>query len=153
MRIAILCAALAACGSPDPTPTVDVTGATPDTLTTSDDTTNDLTITVRYTDGDGDLGGGTAAIHDCRGDDLVTTLALPSIAPPDIVSAKDEITGELDLAVDDVGDQAAAAMPTTCSDLGVAALAAGTTVFCVELTDVAGHTSGGSCTDSIAIAE
>jgi hypothetical protein len=153
MRIAIAAAFVAACSSPDPTPSAQVTGATPDSLTSSDDTLNDLTITVRYDDGDGDLGGGTATIHDCRSDELETMLPIPTIAPADVVSSKDEITGELDLYVDDVGDQVAATMPQACSDLGVAAVATGTTVFCVELTDLAGHTGAGSCTDPITITE
>jgi hypothetical protein len=153
MRIAFVAALVAACSSPDPAPSAQVMGATPDALISSDDTMNDLTITVRYDDGDGDLGGGTAAIFDCRSDELETMLAIPTIAPPDVVSAKDQITGELDLYVDDVGDQAAATMPQTCSDLGVPALAAGTTVFCVQLTDMAGHTGTGSCTDPITITE
>jgi hypothetical protein len=153
MKIAVIVLAVAACSSPDPAPSAQVMTATPDSLTSSDDTLNDLTITVRYDDGDGDLGGGVATITDCRSDELVTMLPIPTIAPSDVVSSKDEITGELDLYVDDVGDQAAATMPQTCSDLGVGALATGQTVFCVELTDLAGHTGTGSCTDPITIAE
>src|SRR5215467_13962300 len=95
-RISILLI-LAACGGESATPSVTVKSATPDRLTMSDDSANDLTITVTYDDGDG--GGGTADVHDCRADDLVTTLAIPAIAPPDIVKDKSPISGELDLYV------------------------------------------------------
>jgi hypothetical protein len=139
------------CSGADPAPSAHVESATPDSLTPTDDTLNDLTITVAYEDGDGDLGGGTASIYDCRGDDLVTTLTLPMIAPAGVVKAKDEITGTLDLYVDDIGDVAQPMLAQKCSDLGVAPLAAGQTIFCVELTDVAGHTGHGDCTSAITI--
>jgi hypothetical protein len=151
MRIVVAALFVAACSSPDPAPSARVMAATPDTIVTSDDTMNDLTIKVAYDDGDGDLGGGTAEVHDCRADELVTSLAIPDIAPPGVVAAKDEITGELDLNIDDIGDEPAAALPQTCSDLGVAALASGQTVFCVLLTDAAGHTGAGACTDPITL--
>src|SRR5262249_2175466 len=75
----------AACADDDPAPTVSVRSATPDSLTPDDDRLDDLTITIDYTDADGDLGGGTAEIHDCRSDALVTILDIPAIAPDDIV--------------------------------------------------------------------
>jgi hypothetical protein len=142
---------LAACGGYSVAPTADVTAATPDALVTSDDTMNDLTITVKYSDADGDLGGGTAEVHDCRADALVTMLAIPAIAPPAVVADKSAIDGELDLHVDDIGAADVAAMPATCSDLGVAALDTSHVVFCVVLVDAAGHRGPGSCTQPIEI--
>jgi len=153
MRFAIALVLAGCTSSSDPTPTVEITAVTPESLTASDDTLDDIAITVHYEDGDGDLGGGSAVIHDCRGEALVTTLDLPAIAPPNIVDGHEPISGELDLHVDDVGDQAAAAMPSLCRDLGVHDLETGTTIFCVELVDHAGHTSAGACTNGIAIAE
>jgi hypothetical protein len=154
MRIvcAALLAASACSSSPSTSPSATVTAATPDQLTPDDDALDDLTITVAYDDGDGDLGGGTAEIHDCRADALVTTLVVPQIASPDVVAAKSHISGTLDLHVDDVGAIAPAALPQTCTDLGVAALGANEAVFCVILVDVAGHRGDGDCTASIAIA-
>jgi hypothetical protein len=149
VRAALLAAA--ACSSSSTSPSATVTGATPDQLTPDDDALDDLTITVAYDDGDGDLGGGTAEIHDCRADALVTTLVVPQIAAPDVVSAKSHITGTLDLHVDDVGAIAPAALPAACTDLGVTALGANEAVFCVILVDVAGHRGDGDCTAPIAI--
>jgi hypothetical protein len=151
MRAILLAAVVAGCSGADPAPSATVKSATPDSLMPADDTLDDLTITVAYVDGDGDLGTGTASIYDCRADDLVTALPIPSIAPQSIVSAKDEISGTLDIIVNNVGDVATVGLAAKCSDLGVAALPAGQTVFCVELTDVAGHTGSGDCTDPITI--
>jgi len=144
---------LAACGSASVAPTADVTASTPNQLVLDDDAMNDVSITVTYTDGDGDLGGGVAEVHDCRDDSLVTMLPISAIAPPDVVSAKSEITGELDLYVDDVGVATTGPLPAACSDLGVAALADGTTVFCVILVDAAGHKGPGSCTQAITLVD
>lgn len=142
---------LAACGGADPAPSVKVEMATPDALTMSDDAANDLTIVVSYDDGDGDLGGGVAAITDCRAEDLVTMLAIPDIAPPSVVKDKSEITGTLELNVDDVGDAVSTALPGVCAELGVAEIAAGTTVFCVVLTDAGGVSGAGDCTGVITL--
>jgi len=139
------------CSGADPAPSARVEAATPDSLTPADDSLDDLTITVAYDDGDGDLGGGTASIYDCRADDLVTTLELPLIAPDGVIKNKDEITGTIDLHVNDIGDVASTALASKCSELGVAPLSAGQTVFCVELTDAAGHTGHGDCTAAITI--
>jgi hypothetical protein len=149
-RAALLAAA--ACSSPSTSPSATVTAATPDQLTPDDDALDDLAITVAYDDGDGDLGGGTAEIHDCRADALVTTLVVPQIAAPDVVAARSHITCSLDLHVDDVGAIAPAALPAACADLGVAALGANEAVFCVILVDAAGHRGDGDCTAPIAIA-
>jgi hypothetical protein len=147
MRSVIILLALAAC-SDDPAPSATIEKVAPEALTASDDTTNDLTITLKYSDGDGDLGGGTAEVQDCRADDLATQIAIPAIAK----AKGDHITGELDVIVNDVGSVTADSMPAACSDLGVAALAPDQSVFCVVLVDAAGHRGTGSCTKAIAIA-
>ena len=138
---------VAAC-SDDPAPGATIKTATPDQLVPSDDARNDLTITVRYDDGDGDLGGGVAEVHDCRAAELVTGLAIPQIA----AETGQHITGTLELHVNDIGELAAAELPDVCDELGVAKLAAGTAVFCVVLEDAAGHRGGGDCTQPIDLA-
>lgn len=144
---AMLClAALLAACSDDVAPNATVLSATPDMLTMSDDAANDLTITVQYDDGDGDLGGGTAEVHDCRSDTYETTLAIP-----DLVAQKEHITGKIDLYLNDVGVVAADALPKTCADLGVKALGDMQAVFCVVLVDTAGHRGSGSCTPVISL--
>lgn len=141
--------AFAGCSTDSVAPSVSIKSASPDRLTMSDDGANDVTITATYDDGDGDLGGGTAEIHDCRADDLTISLDIPDIASPSQVKNKDHITGTLELYVDDVGAAAPAPLPETCSQLGVKALADMTTVFCVILVDAAGHRGAGDCTQTI----
>jgi len=143
--------ATAACGGGDATPSVSVEMAAPEALVPADDTLDDLTITVSYTDGDGDLGGGIAEVQDCRAEPLLIALDIPPIAPKDVVDDNIAISGTLDLHVNDVGDFATEALPAACADLGVADLAAGQTVFCVTLTDAAGHRGDGDCTAAIAL--
>jgi hypothetical protein len=140
--------ALVACGSDDPAPTVTVMAATPESLSPDDDTRDDLTITVRYSDADGDLGTGTAQVHDCRADELVTELIIPAIAPMEFEGEK-HITGTLDLHVNDVGAVLETGLPAVCADLGIAELAGDEAVFCVVLVDAAGHEGPGDCTDPI----
>ena len=147
LALALLALVAAAC-SDDPAPGATIKTATPNQLVPSDDARNDLTITVRYDDGDGDLGGGVAAVHDCRASELVTELAIPQIA----ADAGQHITGTLELHVNDIGAIEGAALPDACDELGVAALAADTAVFCVVLTDAAGHRGGGDCTQPITLA-
>ncbi len=146
-KLVLITFALAAC-SDDPAPHASIKSVTPDALTASDDTLDDLTITLTYDDGDGDLGGGTAEVHDCRSDDLMTELAIPGIAK----AKGNHITGTLELHVNDIGVEPAGTLPSACSELGVAALASGQTVFCVVLVDAAGHRGTGACTQPIAIA-
>jgi hypothetical protein len=141
---------LAACSS-DPAPTLTIESATPDTLAMSNDAANDLAITVRYTEPDGDLGGGTAEVNDCRADGLVTQLAIPPIAAPGVVAAKSPISGTLAIYVDNVGPVTVGAPPAACASLGVAAQPDGQTIFCVYLVDAAGHRSAGTCTKAIAL--
>jgi len=147
-----LVAALVACADPDPVPAVTITAAAPDTLVPADDYRNDLTISVDYADGDGDLGRGRALVHDCRADGLITELALPAIASDEAVAAGVAISGALDLRVNDVGAVApAAAAPAACAELGVGAPAAGTAIFCVVLIDAAGHAGAGDCTAPLTV--
>jgi hypothetical protein len=148
IKPAILLALCAAACAADPTPSAAIESATPDQLTPSNDALDDLTIVLRYDDGDGDLGGGVAEVHDCRADGLVIELAIPPIA----TERDQHITGALELHVNDVGDVAAGALPRACADLGAAAPAADTAVFCVVLTDAAGHRGDGDCTRPIAVA-
>jgi len=150
-RSTLTLAVLAACGGGDATPTVAVEMAAPEALTPADDTLDDLTITVHYEDGDGDLGGGIAEVQDCRADGLLVSLMLPQIAPDDVVDDNIAITGTLDLHVNDVGAFTTAALPAACSDLGVAALEPNQTVFCVTLVDAAGHRGDGDCTAVIGL--
>lgn len=147
-----LCAALGACSDPAPEPSASVVSAAPDTLYLGDDTRNDLSIVVEYSDGDGDLGRGLARVHDCRAADVVTEIMLPSIATDDAVEEGVAITGELELRVNDVGDVTlATSAPTVCADLGTPAPVAGEAVFCVILVDAAGHEGPGDCTSALAL--
>ena len=142
---------LAGCTDDDPAPTATVREATPDTLRPDDDRLDDLTITVDYVDADGDLGEGTAEVHDCRGEGLVTSLPLPAIADDAIVDEMTRIAGSLVLHVNDVGAVAEAALPATCEELGAPAPAPDATVFCVVLVDAAGNRGSGDCTPTITL--
>jgi hypothetical protein len=141
MRTFLVLICASACGS-DATPSVEITNATPETLAPDDDSLDDLTITVRYDDGDGDLGDGIAEVHDCRADGLVTELPIPAIAP----TTGQHITGTLELFVNDVGAVEIGDLPETCGALGVGTLGADEAVFCVILVDAAGNASRGDCT-------
>src|SRR5262249_46137142 len=136
-------AAVAATGcSDDPAPAAAIESARPDQLVPADDALNDLTLVVHYDDRDGDLGGGTVDIYDCRAAAAMTELAIPEIAP----ERGQHIAGTLELHVNDIGDLAAGELPAACEQLGVRPLAAGAAVFCVILVDAAGHRGGGDCT-------
>ena len=143
----LLAPAVAGC-SDDPAPGVTIESARPTQLTPSDDANNDLTLLVRYDDSDGDLGGGTIDIYDCRAAAAMTELAIPEIA----FERGQHISGTLELHVNDIGDLASGDLPAACKELGVRPLAAGTTVFCVILVDTAGHRGDGDCTPPIDIA-
>ena len=138
-----------ACGADDPAPIVTVLSVTPDTLSPDDDLLDDVRILVRYEDPDGDLGEGTAQVHDCRGDELRTDLLIPAIAPDGLVADGAKITGSLDLHVTDVGAFSPTTLPAVCEELGVAAPAANETVFCVVLVDAKGHEGPGDCTTTV----
>ncbi|MGH9886999.1 MAG: hypothetical protein ACREBE_15850 [bacterium] len=103
---------------------------------------------VHYDDSDGDLGGGTVDIYDCRATAAMTELAIPEIAP----ERGQHIAGTLELHVNDIGDLASDELPAACEELGVRPLAADTAVFCVILVDTAGHRGGGDCSQPIDIA-
>lgn len=152
MRKLVLVSMLVACSDAGPNPNVTVKSATPDTLVSSDDALDDVTITVDYDDGDGDLGGGAAEVHDCRADGIVTSLVLPQIAPEQ-VDGDSRITGSLELHVNDVGSLALGTQPKLCADLGVTSLSANETIFCVVLVDRKGHKGDGDCTTAIAVVE
>ena len=153
LRTLLLASALlAGCsGDENPSPTATVTKATPDTLTPADDLLDDLTITIEYADGDGDLGGGTAEVHDCRGDGIVTPLLIPQIAAPAAIAEKTPITGTLELHVNDVGALTTASLASACGELGAAAPTSTETAFCVILVDGAGHRGDGDCTAAITL--
>jgi len=147
MKPAVLLVLLVACAS-DPAPSASIERVTPEQLTSSDDTLDDLTITLRYADGDGDLGGGVVEVTDCRDGDVMLALDIPPIA----AEADQHITGTLTVHLNDVGAIATRAMPQTCVELDVAALADDTAVFCVVLVDAAGHRGAGDCTPPIVFA-
>jgi hypothetical protein len=136
--------ACVACGG-NPTPEVQIVAVSPEEIDPRNDATNDVTITVRYYDGDGDLGGGVADIHDCRTVDLVTRLDIPPIAN-EASAGEVAIDGTLELLVADVTEVAGAG--DGCMAFGVepAGLA-----FCVVLEDAAGHASNAACTASLAL--
>lgn len=152
----VLCvvAPVAACTDElGPAPSAIVRSAMPDTLHPTDDARNDLTLVVEYADGDGDLGRGTARVHDCRADGVTTELALPAIASDEAIAAAVPITGELTLLVNDIGQVAPATVaPAACAELGAPSPAAGEAVFCVVLVDAKGHAGPGDCTAALAIA-
>jgi hypothetical protein len=152
MRRCILLGLLVACGDADPAPSVTVVAAMPEALDPSDDGADDLTVTVEYADGDADLGGGIASIHDCRAEEVVVTLELPPIASQEAIDEGVPITGTLDLIVADIGEvDPASAAPPVCAELGVGPPSAGSAIFCVVLTDLAGNSGSGDCTGSIEI--
>lgn len=153
MRILIVCSfLLAACGSNDPAPTVAVVSAMPGELDPADDAADDLTIIVDYADADADLGGGIAAVHDCRADGIVTSLEIPPIASEEAIREGVPISGTLELVVADVGDVTpATAAPASCADLGVPDPTSGSAIFCVILHDSAGNEGSGDCTDAVTV--
>lgn len=152
--ISILFVAAVACGDADPAPVATVVEFTPESLDPADDNADDLTIVVDYADSDGDLGEGTAAVHDCRAEDLVVSFALPPIASETAIADRVPIEGTLTVVVADVGDVPAESRPPlACEDLGVEAVGDGQAVFCIVLTDAAGNTGPGDCTGAVAIAD
>jgi hypothetical protein len=144
---------LVACGGGDPAPSAVIEAYTPESLDPADDRADDLTLTVAYEDGDGDLGGGVATVTDCRTAELATVLELPPIASEEGVEANVPISGTLDLVVADVDVVTIDVAPAVCAELGAPALSAGQAAFCVVLTDAGGVSGAGDCTGAIAIAE
>jgi hypothetical protein len=123
----------------------------PQLLDPDRDDADDLTLVVAYEDGDGDLGGGAARVHDCRGEGLTIELAIPPIASQEAVDQGVAISGELALIINDVGALAEVTSNSVCSGLGVAALAGNQVAFCVELVDMAGNTGPGACSAMVAL--
>lgn len=149
---AALCAAASLLGCADPAPTVEILAVSPDVLSASEDDRDDLTLTLRYTDADGDLGQGQARILDCRAEGLETVLPIPRIAPDEAVARGVAIEGELTLVVADVGAfPPSEDAPAACAALGVSAPVDGAQRFCVVLTDAAGNTGEGACTGPVRV--
>jgi hypothetical protein len=133
-------------------PTAVVVDIAPLEIDPSRDAADDLSILVDYTDGDGDLGEGFAEVHDCRVAGLVVVFELPPIATAEAVAQGVPIAGTLELVIADIGEvDGAATAPTACAELGVGAPQAAQAVFCVILTDAAGHRGAGDCTPPVAI--
>jgi hypothetical protein len=153
MRAPIASLLLVAACAGEPRLTAEIVDAGPRVLDGALPAGRDLTITVRYRDDDGDLGGGRALVHDCRSASLTSTFDLPAIASPEAVTEGVVIEGLLALTVRQVQPAAAEAMPPACTRLGVRPLLAGQTVFCVELEDTTHHRSSGSCTASVVVGE
>lgn len=154
MRTLMVLLLAAACGDDfSDAPVATIVSATPDALVADDDGADDITLVVHYQDGDGDLGGGTAEIADCRRASVVTVVPLPEIASPDAVESGVMIEGDLELLVADVGlVDPDATVPPACADLGVTAIpASGEVVLCVTLVDAAGNRGDGDCTGAISI--
>ncbi|HKE20023.1 MAG TPA: hypothetical protein VKB80_34350 [Kofleriaceae bacterium] len=150
---ALLAAALApACGGAETAPSASIVEVTPDSLDPARDEADDLTIRLEYADGDADLGGGVAAVHDCRADGVVVELAIPPLASEQAIDDGVPIEGVLELIVNDVGwiepDEQA---PSGCAELGAPDPSDGEAVFCVVLSDAAGHAGDGDCSPPVAI--
>ncbi|MEZ4295232.1 MAG: hypothetical protein R3B70_09675 [Polyangiaceae bacterium] len=144
-------ALLAACTGAE-APTVEILGAAPQELVASDDGSDDLTLTLRYADADGDLGQGTATVIDCRAPGLVTIVDLPRIANDEAVKQGVSIAGELALVLSDVGHVPVSGdLPPDCVDLGADAGSDSARPFCVFLTDAAGHESEGACSALVTV--
>jgi hypothetical protein len=143
----------AGCGDAEVAPSASILEVAPESLDPARDDADDLTIRVEYTDGDADLGGGVAAVHDCRAEDLVVELAIPPLASEEAVDEGVPIQGVIELIVNDIGwIEPAAEAPAACADLGASDPRDGDAVFCVVLTDAAGHAGDGDCSGAVAIA-
>jgi hypothetical protein len=149
----MLIAALFALGCSDAevAPSAVIVEVTPETLDPALDDADDLTLRVEYADGDADLGGGVAAVHDCRADDLVVELAIPPLASDEALDEGVPIEGVLELIVNDVGWVEAGALPDACADLDAPSPGDGEAIFCVVLTDAAGNSGAGDCSGPIEI--
>lgn len=147
-----LLAAVACGGGGDDAPSAAIVEVAPETLDPSRDDADDLTLTVEYSDGDADLGGGIARVHDCRADGVVVDLPIPLIASEEAVDEGVAIEGRLALHVSDIGWIEPEARPApACEDLGVVAIDPDQAVFCVVLVDAADHTGDGDCSPPVAV--
>ncbi|HWM84965.1 MAG TPA: hypothetical protein VNO33_03985 [Kofleriaceae bacterium] len=146
-------AALAACGDPSVDPSAAILEVAPESLDPARDSADDLTIRVEYADGDADLGGGLATVHDCRADGIAVELAIPPVASEKAIKEGVPIEGVIELIVNDVGwIEPDGEAPEACADLGAPDPSDGEAVFCVVLTDAAGHDGPGDCSPPVAIA-
>lgn len=146
-------AALVGCGDVEVAPSAVILEVAPDTLDPASDNADDLTIRLEYADGDADLGGGVAAVHDCRAEGIAVELAIPPVASEEAVDEGVPIEGVLELIVNDIGwVEADDEAPEACADLGAPDPDEGEAVFCVVLTDAAGHDGDGDCSPAVAIA-
>lgn len=144
--------AIAACGSGGSAPSLEILEAAPAELDPSQDSENDLTIKLRYTDANADLGGGVAEVHDCRGEDLVTRIPIPPIASDEAVAEGVAIEGELTLLVPDIGGNVLNGTSSVCAGLGAGSPSGSALPFCIVLVDAAGERSQGACTTPIRVA-
>ena len=147
-----LFAAVACGGGDDASPSAAVVEVAPETLDPGRDDADDLTLTVDYIDGDADLGGGIARVHDCRADGVVVDLAIPLIASEEAVDEGVPIEGRLLLHVSDIGWIEPEASPApACADLGVEAIDPDQAVFCVVLVDAASHAGDGDFSPPVSV--
>jgi hypothetical protein len=150
---ALAAALLSGCGDTEVAPSASILEVAPDSLDPARDSADDLTLRVEYADGDADLGGGVAAVQDCRADGVVVELAIPPVASDEAVDEGVPIEGVLELIVNDVGwIEPDGSAPPGCAELGAPAPSDGEAVFCVVLRDAAGHAGDGDCSPPVAIA-
>jgi hypothetical protein len=149
----VMVLAVAGCGEAEVAPSAVILEVEPEELDPARDDADDLTIRLEYADGDADLGTGIAAVHDCRADGLVVELAIPPLASEKAVDEGVPIEGVIELIVNDIGwVEAESDAPPECADLGAPDPGDGEAVFCVVLTDAAGHSGKGDCSSPVAIA-
>lgn len=148
----------AACGEDGEDATIDrslsveIVQVSTETLDPGDDGADDVTLTVAYRDGDGNLGGGVAEVHDCRAAGLVTNLPIPELASEQGVTAAVPIFGELSLTVENVGPVGVDAQPPAlCEQAGAPTPVAAEVVFCVQLVDAQGDRSDPDCTQALSL--
>ena len=147
-RVCLALFLVGACSGGDATPTVSIVEVTPDEIDPALDTADDVTLRAEYHDGDADLGGGLAEVHDCRAAGLVTFLDLPEIASMEATDEDVPIEGTLTLVVADVGDVVSeTAVPEEC----VAVPENGKVSFCLVVVDREGHRSEPDCTPPITV--
>ena len=151
--LAAMLAIFAGCADDGVVPTVEVLEITPDAIDTTVDAQNDVTIRLRYSDPDGDLGEGRAIITDCRGSDIQIEMDLPPIANGEAVDKKRAINGEVSLLLADViavergASSACEGMPNATLPLE------GEVSYCVQLEDSAGNVSDADCSGAVGIVE
>lgn len=135
----------------DPAPRAEIRDVSPRRIDPRDPAGDDVTLTLRYEDADGDLGGGEARVQDCRAADLASRFPIPVLAQPGAVAAGVRISGELRLRVAGIAEIAGGSpeAPPACAG---AAQGAGEVVLCVTLRDLAGHEGPPACAPPIALA-